>query len=148
MVRDLKLNSIKEWKEWSKSGQRPANIPSHPDQVYRDAGWVNTADWLGYDWKQKLAARGKPKQSDNNDDEGQGDQDSDGDDDNCCSICLDPLDDTAHALHDNHRFHPACLNDWISECANSRGAMSNREGYLVTCPLCNKEVRCKRIRTA
>ena len=28
MVRELGLESKKEWKEWSKSGQRPSNIPS------------------------------------------------------------------------------------------------------------------------
>ena len=48
MVRELGLTSEKEWKEWSKSGQRPSNIPSCPHQVYRDAGWVSMPDWLGY----------------------------------------------------------------------------------------------------
>ena len=64
-----------------------------------------------------------------------------------CSICLEGLDNDV-TLACGHRFHAACLNDWVRERANSRGAMTNREGYLVTCPLCNKQVRCKRIRTA
>jgi hypothetical protein len=39
IVRKLKLKSQKEWWAWSNSGQRPSNIPSHPDQVYRDDAW-------------------------------------------------------------------------------------------------------------
>jgi hypothetical protein len=46
-VRKLKLRSVKEWKEWSKSGQRPSNIPGNPFQVYRDDGWISYPDWLG-----------------------------------------------------------------------------------------------------
>ena len=55
IVRKLKLKSEKEWREWSKAGQRPSNIPSHPDQVYRDDGWISWPDWLGYEGQ----ARGK-----------------------------------------------------------------------------------------
>ena len=47
-VRKLDLGSKKEWEEWSKSGLRPANIPSGPHKVYRDTGWISTPDWLGY----------------------------------------------------------------------------------------------------
>ena len=49
IVRKLKLKSEKEWKAWSKSGQRPSNIPSTPHKVYRDDGWISMPDWLGYD---------------------------------------------------------------------------------------------------
>jgi hypothetical protein len=48
IVRKLELKSVKEWKEWSKSGQRPSNIPSAPDETYRDDGWISMPDWLGY----------------------------------------------------------------------------------------------------
>jgi hypothetical protein len=47
-VRKLKLRSQKEWKEWSKSGQRPSNIPSLPSSRYRNDGWISLPDWLGY----------------------------------------------------------------------------------------------------
>jgi hypothetical protein len=47
-VRGLELGSAKEWKTWSKSGQRPSDIPSLPDSVYRNDGWVSWPDWLGY----------------------------------------------------------------------------------------------------
>ena len=32
---------------WSKSGQRPSDIPAHPDRTYRDDGWISWPDWLG-----------------------------------------------------------------------------------------------------
>jgi hypothetical protein len=47
-VRKLKLKTQKEWYEWSKSGQRPSNIPSLPSRTYRDDGWISLPDWLGY----------------------------------------------------------------------------------------------------
>jgi hypothetical protein len=48
IVRKHKLKGQKEWKAWSKSGQRPSNIPSKPETVYRDDGWISMPDWLGY----------------------------------------------------------------------------------------------------
>ena len=47
-ARSLGLNSEKEWKEWSKSGLRPIDIPSHPYQVYKDKGWLSWGDFLGF----------------------------------------------------------------------------------------------------
>jgi hypothetical protein len=47
-VQKLKLRSVKEWREWSKSGQRPSNIPATPQRSYRDDGWISYSDWLGY----------------------------------------------------------------------------------------------------
>jgi hypothetical protein len=47
-ARKLKLRSKKEWEEWSKSGQRPSNIPASPQRTYRDDGWISFPDWLGY----------------------------------------------------------------------------------------------------
>jgi hypothetical protein len=49
LVRGLELKGAKEWKEWSKSGQRPSDIPSAPDSVYRDDGWISYPDWLGFE---------------------------------------------------------------------------------------------------
>jgi hypothetical protein len=48
-VQRLKLKSTREWKEWSKSGQRPSNIPSNPNDTYRDDGWISYPDWLGFE---------------------------------------------------------------------------------------------------
>ena len=47
-VHGLKLKSQKQWHEWSKSGQRPSNVPSRPDKVYKGKGWVSYPDWMGY----------------------------------------------------------------------------------------------------
>jgi hypothetical protein len=48
-VRKLKLRSVKEWRAWSKSGQRPSDIPGNPSDTYRDAGWISMPDWLGFE---------------------------------------------------------------------------------------------------
>eukprot|EP00947_MAST-08B_sp_MAST-8B-sp1_P004000 g4000.t1 len=50
-VRQRKMKSAKEWYEWRKSGQRPSNIPSHPDREYRGKGWVSWMDFLGFETK-------------------------------------------------------------------------------------------------
>ena len=47
-VRTLKLDSLRAWYEYAKSGKRPDNIPSHPEIMYRGAGWVSLPDWMGY----------------------------------------------------------------------------------------------------
>ena len=48
-ARNLDFKSTKEWYEWSKSGERPQDIPSHPDQVYKGKGWLSWGDFLGFD---------------------------------------------------------------------------------------------------
>ena len=47
-VRSFFFKSKEEWKEWSKSGKRPPDIPSNPDQVYKNKGWKSYGDFLGY----------------------------------------------------------------------------------------------------
>ena len=39
---------LRSWREWSKSGKRPSNIPAAPHQVFRNAGWTSWPDWMGY----------------------------------------------------------------------------------------------------
>jgi superfamily II DNA or RNA helicase len=46
-ARKLKLNAIREWKTYVKSGKKPENIPSTPNYVYKNEGWINWGDWLG-----------------------------------------------------------------------------------------------------
>jgi hypothetical protein len=43
----LRLKNGKQWKTYSKSAKRPSDIPSHPDAVYANAGWVDWGDWFG-----------------------------------------------------------------------------------------------------
>lgn len=45
-VRSLKLKSGAEWSEWSKSPNKPDDIPASPIKVYRKY-WKGTGDWLG-----------------------------------------------------------------------------------------------------
>ncbi len=50
-VRSLNLKSQKEWREYSRRGNRPSDIPTAPDRVYEDDGWQGFSDAPGYrDW--------------------------------------------------------------------------------------------------
>lgn len=46
-VRSLGLKSLKEWKTYCQSGDKPTDIPSAPDISYQDKGWEGFGDWLG-----------------------------------------------------------------------------------------------------
>jgi hypothetical protein len=46
-ARSLGLKTSIAWREWSKSGNRPKDIPSNPEVIYRGKGWISYADWLG-----------------------------------------------------------------------------------------------------
>jgi len=46
-VRSLGLAGQIAWKTWSKTSDRPPDIPVAAPVVYRDKGWVNWSDWLG-----------------------------------------------------------------------------------------------------
>jgi hypothetical protein len=46
-VRSLGLKSGAEWKNYSKSGKKPIDIPAVPTRTYAGAGWAGMSDWLG-----------------------------------------------------------------------------------------------------
>jgi hypothetical protein len=46
-VRSLGINSETEWREYCRSGKKPADIPASPDTTYAEAGWSTWGDWLG-----------------------------------------------------------------------------------------------------
>ena len=51
-VHKLELKSSTEWPAYSRGdmpekGTRPEDIPSSPDRVYKDKGWISWPDWLG-----------------------------------------------------------------------------------------------------
>jgi hypothetical protein len=48
-VRGLGLKSADEWRDYCKSGRKPADIPATPYNMYRKKGWVSFGDWLGSD---------------------------------------------------------------------------------------------------
>ena len=46
-ARSLKLKGQIEWRAWAKSGGRPSDIPSNPNQIYKHDGWQGYEHWLG-----------------------------------------------------------------------------------------------------
>jgi len=46
-VRELKLKNTSAWNEYRKSEDKPNNIPSTPNTVYKNDGWISIPDWLG-----------------------------------------------------------------------------------------------------
>ena len=46
-AQSLNLKSATEWREFTKSGKLPADIPVNPDQTYTERGWDGYGDWLG-----------------------------------------------------------------------------------------------------
>jgi len=44
--RKLKIKSSTEWRKQKKEGKF-SNLPSSPEKVYKNSGWVNWYDWLG-----------------------------------------------------------------------------------------------------
>ena len=46
-VRTLKLKDNTAWKEYCKSKDKPDNITSSPNKVYKNDGWIDIPDWLG-----------------------------------------------------------------------------------------------------
>ena len=61
-ARALKLSGRDEWVARNKNGQRPANIPSNPDQTYRHAGWQGWGHWLGTSSEQPQRLVGRASQ--------------------------------------------------------------------------------------
>lgn len=46
-IRDFKLKNQNDWSKFRISSSMPCDIPSNPNIVYKDNGWVNLGDWLG-----------------------------------------------------------------------------------------------------
>ncbi len=46
-VQKIKLKNNTEWIKYYKSDNRPDNIPSAPERVYKNKGWITLGDWLG-----------------------------------------------------------------------------------------------------
>jgi len=47
LARALQLPTTRAWEAWRRAGNRPGNVPSNPDQVYRHDGWQGWGHWLG-----------------------------------------------------------------------------------------------------
>jgi hypothetical protein len=46
-VRQQGFQGVAAWKKFTRSGQKPDNIPANPDIVYKDKGWKGYPDFLG-----------------------------------------------------------------------------------------------------
>jgi len=46
-VHTLGIKGQREWTTYCKSGNKPEDIPYHPDRPYKNQGWINYGDWLG-----------------------------------------------------------------------------------------------------
>ena len=46
-VRGLNLKNSKQWEVYRESKEFPSFLPKHPDQRYRNSGWLSMKDWLG-----------------------------------------------------------------------------------------------------
>jgi superfamily II DNA or RNA helicase len=46
-AQSLRLKSQAQWKTYSKSRDKPDNIPANPSHLYAGKGWVGFGDWLG-----------------------------------------------------------------------------------------------------
>jgi superfamily II DNA or RNA helicase len=46
-VRGLGLKSRAEWKAYYQSDRRPPDIPTNPNAVYAQEGWISMGNWLG-----------------------------------------------------------------------------------------------------
>lgn len=44
-VRALGITNVREWEKYRTFGNKPKNIPSMPNRVYK--GWISWGDWLG-----------------------------------------------------------------------------------------------------
>ena len=46
-IRKIGIQDTKEWNQYLKSGNKPDNIPAHPDRIYKGKGWTDWYDFLG-----------------------------------------------------------------------------------------------------
>jgi len=46
-VHSLRLNSAQQFRDYCQSGDKPDNIPTAPNTVYKNKGWSSWGDWCG-----------------------------------------------------------------------------------------------------
>ena len=46
-VQELGFTTVKQWKDYSKSKDRPSDIPKSPETVYANKGFIDLYDWIG-----------------------------------------------------------------------------------------------------
>ncbi len=58
-VNKLKLKNNLEWRFWSKSDERPIDIPGAPEKIYKDE-WVSWGHWLGNENRSNIGRTYRP----------------------------------------------------------------------------------------
>ncbi len=58
-TRNLNLRNDNEWRAYCKGelytlSKKPNNIPSAPDRVYKNDGWLGIVDWLGNEKRDRM----------------------------------------------------------------------------------------------
>jgi superfamily II DNA or RNA helicase len=53
-IKKFKIRSSVAWRDFSKSKERPKNVPANPDRHYKDNGWLGWDDFLGITHKIEL----------------------------------------------------------------------------------------------
>jgi len=48
-VCSLGIRSKTEWELYWKDNKKPIDLPSSPNRTYKNSGWVNWKNWLGYE---------------------------------------------------------------------------------------------------
>lgn len=49
LINNLNLNSTADWRKYLNSGDKPLDIPSTPNYIYKSTGWKSWGDWLGHE---------------------------------------------------------------------------------------------------
>ena len=42
---------MEEWYQYAKTDEKPDDIPSSPDIIYKNDGWIGSRDWLGNEYR-------------------------------------------------------------------------------------------------
>ncbi len=56
-IHGLGFERTAQWTDWKQQGKRPSFIPSNPDKTYKDKGWIDWHDWIGFDFLPFIKAR-------------------------------------------------------------------------------------------
>ncbi|CAD7960414.1 unnamed protein product [Amoebophrya sp. A120] len=48
IIHAYNFKNLRTWRAWCAAGKRPKNIPSAPNHYYKNSGWCDFPDWLGY----------------------------------------------------------------------------------------------------
>ena len=60
-VQRLQIRGVRDYAQWSKSSQRPKNIPANPRNAYQSKGWVSWYHFLGYEPPERDPKETRPR---------------------------------------------------------------------------------------